>query len=111
MSDAVPSNGVTANSTESNVYPPVFVPVVNPWAEDWVVLTFAAPVAAVWPILLTSGGGATVELLVTAGTSSLPVAKEAASLPASSWRAVGVVAARGVGVGDGDGLALVDHGG
>ena len=87
MSDAVPSNGVTANSTESNVYPPEFVPVVNPWAEDWVVLTFAAPVAAVWPILLTSGGGATVELLVTAGTPSSPVVKEAASLPASSWMA------------------------
>ena len=47
---------------------------------------------------------------MTAGTSSSPVVKSAASLPACVLEGVGVVAGRGVVVGDGNGLTLVDPG-
>ena len=52
-----------------------------------------SPAATAEGLRLQSAGtsvaaGATVEALVTAGTPSEPVVKDAASLPATSWKAV-----------------------
>ena len=52
--------------------------------------------------------GATVEALVTAGTPSEPVVKVRGVVAGDVLEGGGVVAGRGVGVGDDDGLALAD---
>ena len=61
---------------------------------------------AVRPVGAPGAVAATVELLVTAGTLFMPVVKVRGVVAGEVLDGVGVVAARGVGVGDDDGLAL-----